>query len=444
MRRRREYDITCLSQLVNEYASEDGTIASTAAEKVLRRLGYCTANAACIEEYAAENKISAQGLFYFDDMYLILQTFRSCEGFLKSEIESFRHVFNSHDMDGSGAIGVVELRGILRAMGYRPDLDEQQRLLDEVDLDHSGEIDFDEFLKLCRRYREDEIHILEQSFQRCRTAKGANDGKVSSNGKLAASEIRVILPALGYARLSVAENKIVDDMAGIEGLDFRQCIELMRRLRTADSDDFREHHGFTPKEEVAWKQRFKSYSASKSILLQQELRSLVQDSYADLLADSEEREKVDEILGCHGNKHPGGSNFCDFLEVLRMIEDRQSHRVILMENEAAVSKGFSRIEVRDYRKMYKLCDCDASKDFQSKDVNALLKVFSSIVPMTPQTQDELRIIIQKCYSKKAVKEGKKLQFIEFLDLMAALTVAAQQAEETAPEAEDLEEDEPSA
>jgi calmodulin len=190
MRKRREYDITCFQHGFGEYVNAAGYVTSDMGVNVIRKLGYCTASLACVEEYAAAVGIDHQGTLFFDDMWRILETFRKFEGFLKSEIEDFREVFEKNDWDNSGAIGMVELGGVMRAMGYRVDVGTQQQLMDEVDLDNSGEIDFDEFLKVMRRYREDEIHALESAFSSCK-----------NSGKLCSLEIRCLLPALGYDQL---------------------------------------------------------------------------------------------------------------------------------------------------------------------------------------------------------------------------------------------------
>merc|ERR1719482_808603 len=106
---------------------------------------------------------------------------------------------------------------------------------------------------------------------------------------------------------------------------------------------------------------------------------------------SKEAEWVHHMLSGHFARHSDGCDFHRTLELLRMIQDRHSHLVILKENEVAARKGFKRAEVRDFRKMFVLCDCDATKDV---NVLELLNVFSTIVPMAPEIQTELRKIIK--------------------------------------------------
>jgi len=312
-------------------------------------------------------------------------------------------------------------------MGYRLDLDQQQQLMDEVDLDHSGEVDFDEFLKLLRRYREDEVHVLEKSFHAVRRGNSA-----SRDGCLSAKEIRCLLPALGYNRLSEEQNQLVErEAGGNKELDFRGCVEMMRKLRKCESHDFEEHCFFTPKEEAHWNTLFRKFMKkhedeppdAKKVLQEDELRALVVSSFQELMEDSKEAEGVHHMLTGHFARHAEGCDFHQTLELLRMIQDRHSHLVILRENEVGRKAGFTRAEVRDFRKMFVLCDCDATKDV---NVLELLNVFSTIVPMAPEIQAELRNIIKTSGKDKNKKKNQKLLFPEFLELISQMRVAAAQ------------------
>jgi len=415
MRRRREHDINKLSQLVHEYACNMGTVTLKAAVIVLRRLGYSTTSADCILEYASSHKVGGEigdSQFFFDDMFLILQSLRKHEGFLTSEIEGFRKVFNHHDLDLSDAIGSMELGGVLRSMGYRASLEEQVKLMDEVDCDQSGEVDFDEFLKLLRRFREDELHVLERAFSRC---------KKHGVGTLNGFEIKCLLPALGYCRMSDDQNQVVDAATAKMELDFRQCVDMMTELRNKEREKFQLHHGFTEREEHKWREVFHTFSGNSDLLSGDAFRKLVMSNFEDVMKDEEELEEAHDIMNGFCVRHDNSITLPQTLEAIRMIEDRHFHRTIMKEDEAAVVKGFSREAVRDFRKMFNLFDCDASKN---ANVDQLLEVFSSIVPMSESLRVELKTILQenqvtakKSHGKKAEKEHKKLYFTTFVDMM---------------------------
>ena len=66
------------------------------------------------------------------------------------EVEEFREVFRANDSDGSGEIDNIELGGVLRWLGNPADVETTQDLMEEVDVDNSGFVDFEEFLRVMR------------------------------------------------------------------------------------------------------------------------------------------------------------------------------------------------------------------------------------------------------------------------------------------------------
>ena len=52
------------------------------------------------------------------------------------------------DKDGDGTINTTELGTVMRALGQNPTEQEIEQMIEEVDVDGNGEIDFDEFCNL--------------------------------------------------------------------------------------------------------------------------------------------------------------------------------------------------------------------------------------------------------------------------------------------------------
>lgn len=63
-----------------------------------------------------------------------------------------REAFAMFDKDGDGTITVLELASVMRALGQQPTDDELQIMMNSVDVDQNGVIDFDEFLNLMRNH----------------------------------------------------------------------------------------------------------------------------------------------------------------------------------------------------------------------------------------------------------------------------------------------------
>lgn len=63
-------------------------------------------------------------------------------------LSSARRTFAQFDKDNSGTIDIKELRTLLTSLHVNVSDEELQILMDSVDEDRSGEIDFDEFVKV--------------------------------------------------------------------------------------------------------------------------------------------------------------------------------------------------------------------------------------------------------------------------------------------------------
>lgn len=64
------------------------------------------------------------------------------------EVEAYRKAFSAFDADGSGTIDVKELKSTLQALGQKVTDEEVFVMISQVDEDGSGEIEFQEFLKV--------------------------------------------------------------------------------------------------------------------------------------------------------------------------------------------------------------------------------------------------------------------------------------------------------
>lgn len=94
------------------------------------------------------------------------------------------------DKDGDGSITTIELGSIMRNLGQNPTEQALVQMIDEVDADGSGTIDFAEFLTLMARKmktKDAESEIL-QAFK-----VFDKDG----SGKISADELRQVMANLG-------------------------------------------------------------------------------------------------------------------------------------------------------------------------------------------------------------------------------------------------------
>jgi len=68
------------------------------------------------------------------------------------EIKVLNLCFKLFDVKKQDFLGSDDLDDILRAMGFRPSKEELKEILEEIDEDGSGEIEFGEFCQLCAKF----------------------------------------------------------------------------------------------------------------------------------------------------------------------------------------------------------------------------------------------------------------------------------------------------
>merc|ERR1712112_752717 len=68
------------------------------------------------------------------------------------EIKCLKNCFDLFDSKKQTFLSADDLDEILRAMGFRPSVEELKAILEEIDEDGSGEIEFAEFCQLCAKF----------------------------------------------------------------------------------------------------------------------------------------------------------------------------------------------------------------------------------------------------------------------------------------------------
>lgn len=120
------------------------------------------------------------------------------------------------DKNGDGSISTAELGEVMRSLGHAPTEESLRVMIDEVDADGNGNIDFAEFLTLMARRmkaKDSETEILEafKVFDK--------DG----SGKISVTELREVMTSLGEKLTEGEVEEMIKD-ADIDGDGVRFCL----------------------------------------------------------------------------------------------------------------------------------------------------------------------------------------------------------------------------
>ncbi|XP_075240188.1 calmodulin-alpha-like [Convolutriloba macropyga] len=143
--------------------------------------------------------------------------------FTEEEIAEFREAFSLFDKDGDGTITTQELGTVMRSLGQTPTEQELQDMINEVDADGNGLIDFEEFLEMMSRKAAegDEEEEIKEAFK-----VFDQDG----NGLIDRDELKNIMLNLGE-RLTDEECDAMIREADLDGDGFVNLDEFIIMMR---------------------------------------------------------------------------------------------------------------------------------------------------------------------------------------------------------------------
>ncbi|XP_059086458.1 calmodulin-beta-like [Tigriopus californicus] len=124
----------------------------------------------------------------------------------QKRIKEIREAFAIFDKNGDGTISSQELCYVMRSLGMNPSDQDLTRLMKAVDLDGSGEIEFQEFLDLMSEHNDVSEEDIQDAFKLF-----DKDG----SGTINKSEIKYVVTSLG---MRITDEQI-DDMIRIADKD---------------------------------------------------------------------------------------------------------------------------------------------------------------------------------------------------------------------------------
>eukprot|EP00929_Paragymnodinium_shiwhaense_P010410 TRINITY_DN11503_c0_g1_i1.p1 TRINITY_DN11503_c0_g1~~TRINITY_DN11503_c0_g1_i1.p1 ORF type:complete len:158 (+),score=55.88 TRINITY_DN11503_c0_g1_i1:133-606(+) len=145
------------------------------------------------------------------------------EQLTEEQIAEFREVFNLYDKTGEGAIVATELGTVMRCLGLNPTRSELDSMINEVDVNGDGLIDFEEeFLPLMSRKLQD----IDDEDELCEMFK---EFDVKTSGHISVLELRHLMTELGEKMTEEeVDNMICETVVDADGMiEYRELIRLL-------------------------------------------------------------------------------------------------------------------------------------------------------------------------------------------------------------------------
>lgn len=140
----------------------------------------------------------------------------------EEQIAEFKEAFSLFDQDGDGTITTVELDTIMQSLGQNPTEAELQDMINEVDADGNGSINFPEFLTMMARKMKD-IDSAQEIKETFRVFD------MEGKGYISAAELRNPMTNLGEKLTDEEVNEMMRE-ADIDGdgqINYEEFVQMM-------------------------------------------------------------------------------------------------------------------------------------------------------------------------------------------------------------------------
>jgi calmodulin len=140
----------------------------------------------------------------------------------EEQVAEFREAFSLFDKSGDGKITTNELCVVMRSLAQNPPESELQDMIDEVDVDNSGTLDFPEFLPMMARKMMDrdskgEIRETFKVFDR------------DNNDYISSAELRHVMASIGEKLADDEVDEMIReaDRDGDGRIDYQEFVQLV-------------------------------------------------------------------------------------------------------------------------------------------------------------------------------------------------------------------------
>jgi len=399
LRNLRERQLLELADLLqDEQWRSKGVTTCEGLPQLLDILGHKWVEPAAVREAAEECGHLDKEEWCAEDVYEIVKMLREHNSFRREELQEIHNTFQRFESDGG--LGGLELMGALQWLGYPQRIERMYEIVGDFDFDGNVTLDKEEFEKAVRQCRGEFIESAWRTFE---------TWDKDHDQVLKAKEVRVLLLSLGYAATQGQAEEATKECP--PNLTFWDFVDLMEVHRKKDRDVARSREGFSPVALAKLKAQFDEYDPDGTgCIARANLYKLMSTLFPDMISNFEAHRRAKAILQMADANSDGELDFPDFLRLMRRVQNDADALLLKREREGIEASGFSHEEVKEFRKVFSMCDLDESGDICFEELRLMLQ---GLCPKVPEATDVLRQALEAVDTDG----NKELDFSEYLVLM---------------------------
>ncbi|XP_042464040.1 calmodulin-like [Zingiber officinale] len=147
----------------------------------------------------------------------------------EEQITEFQEAFCLFDRDGDGRITLEELGAVIKSLGQSPSEEELREMIQEIDADGNGTIEFGEFLNLMAKKAKETTNVEEELKEAFKVFDR------DQNGFISASELRNVMISLGETLSDEEVEQMIReaDLDGDGQVNYEEFVRMMMMMMAA-------------------------------------------------------------------------------------------------------------------------------------------------------------------------------------------------------------------
>lgn len=399
-RRMKEAEIQEYVRQFNKFdESGDGALDVTEIKGLLVAMGYTPLRSTVRDLIAAVDQ-NNDGTVDLEEFLDVMEYFKRWDGFAGDQVDFLKTTFNKFKNE-EDEIAAIQVRDILQSWGLDQNLRTIQEYIERVDVDGTHTLDFKEFLRLMRLFREAELVSVKTVFEKTVRDIAIENNEQFDNSKehtFPVERLSDALQSLGYhpkaCKKSGLFNKLIasipkDDEEENDGeddeekeedaeddgnknygveVDFDQFVEIADDCQKQWREKSKKRANFGDAEVHAFRYSFDLYDTDHSGEIDRdELTDLIKDLGVPLVTRADQARLVSMIHAARKAAAEAGVpevdrgkitdpplpvQFVVFLFLVRMVLKERENDQLSKEDEECLKLQFSKREIAGLRAMF--------------------------------------------------------------------------------------------